>query len=164
MNICFFQAKSKRRTIVMLALVVLVFSVCWLPLNLFNILSDFNVIKSSYKLFLIFHWFAMSSVCYNPFIYFWLNKQYRKAARTVIRNCFRLFLINRRSSNQSSESIQSIKSTQSLNRSKLCQKNSLTNCTQLNRLDGSITKGQLIQTQIDSDSGSNFNKLNETAI
>ena len=158
MNICFYQAKSKRRTIVMLALVVLVFSVCWLPLNLFNILSDFNVIKSSYKSFLIFHWFAMSSVCYNPFIYFWLNKQYRKAARTVIRNCFRLFLINRRSSNQS------IKSTQSLNRSKLCQKNSLTNCTQLNRLDGSIIKSQLILTQIDSDSGSNFNKLNETAI
>ena len=158
MNICFSQAKSKRRTIVMLALVVLVFSVCWLPLNLFNILSDFNVIRSSYKLFLIFHWFAMSSVCYNPFIYFWLNKQYRTAAKMVIRNCLGLFLIKRRSSNQSSESIQS------LNRLKLCQKNSIANCTQFNRFNGSITKGQLILTQIDSDSGSNFNKLNETAI
>ena len=148
----------------MLALVVLVFSVCWLPLNLFNILSDFDVIQSSYKLFLIFHWFAMSSVCYNPFIYFWLNKQYRKAARTVIRNCFGMFLIKRRSSNQLSESTHSIRSIQSLNRLKLCQKNSITNCTQFNRFDGSITKDHLILIQIDSDSVSNFNKLNETAI
>lgn len=34
----------------------------------------------SLRIFLIVHWFAMSSVCYNPFIYCWLNANFRREA------------------------------------------------------------------------------------
>ena len=72
---------SKKKTIKILVLVVIVFVVSWLPLNLYYILNNFDSIKNYYSTsFLICYWFAMSSVCYNPFIYFGLNKQYQKGA------------------------------------------------------------------------------------
>jgi G protein-coupled receptor 83 len=58
------REKSRRKTIKMLAVVVIVFSICWLPLNIFHVHSDFsdgtNVHNTN--LFFICHWFAMSSV------------------------------------------------------------------------------------------------------
>lgn len=77
------RERSRRRSIKMLAIVVGVFSICWLPLNVYHIYTDF--FNSSYimpqNLFLVCHWIAMSSVCYNPFIYFWLNRRYRQEVK-----------------------------------------------------------------------------------
>lgn len=58
------REKSRRRTIKMLAIVVLVFAICWLPLNIFHIYSDFNTETNINDMnwFLVCHWFAMSSV------------------------------------------------------------------------------------------------------
>lgn len=69
-----------RRRIIMLVLVVVAFTVCWFPLNLYHILVDFKLVKSNFNVFLVCHWIAMSSVCYNPFIYCWLNESFRKGA------------------------------------------------------------------------------------
>ena len=80
-----FHAKSKKKTLRILVLVVVVFAVSWFPLNLYHILTDFG--SSHYynsTTFLICHWFAMSSVCYNPFIYFGLNKEYRNGAKALL--------------------------------------------------------------------------------
>lgn len=56
--------RSRRRTIKMLAIVVLVFAICWLPLNIFHIYADFTKDSNIQDMnwFLIWHWFAMSSV------------------------------------------------------------------------------------------------------
>lgn len=72
--------KFKRRTIKMLVLVWFVFAVCWLPLNLYHISIDFgtNPYRFSLTTFQVCHWIAMSSVCYNPFIYFWHNENFRQ--------------------------------------------------------------------------------------
>ncbi|KAI0220772.1 putative G-protein coupled receptor 83 [Lamellibrachia satsuma] len=74
--------KTRRKTIMMLLLVVAVFSVCWLPLSLYHVLTDFysdpDVFTYSSRAFLSCHWVAMSSVCFNPVIYFWLNESFRK--------------------------------------------------------------------------------------
>ncbi|KPM11168.1 7 transmembrane receptor (rhodopsin family)-like protein 14 [Sarcoptes scabiei] len=87
------RERSRRKSIKMLALVVGVFSICWLPLNIYHLNSDFssasNLIQDP-NIFFICHWFAMSSVCYNPFIYFLLNHHYRQEIKHLIR-CTNLF-------------------------------------------------------------------------
>ena len=65
------REKSRRRTIKMLAIVVLVFAVCWLPLNIYHIYSEFrtetNILDMNW--FLVCHWFAMSSVRLSLYIF-----------------------------------------------------------------------------------------------
>ena len=56
--------KAKIKRIKMLITVVLVFAICWLPLNVFHILTDFDLILYSSELFFTTHCFAMSSVWY----------------------------------------------------------------------------------------------------
>ncbi|CAG2171890.1 unnamed protein product [Oppiella nova] len=84
------QNQSKRKTIKMLITVVVVFAICWLPLNIHHIMADFGFWNYSSNVFLICHWIAMSSVCYNPFIYFWLNKHYNERAKYLLKICFTL--------------------------------------------------------------------------
>ncbi|KAI1294224.1 putative G-protein coupled receptor 83 [Halotydeus destructor] len=75
------QVLTKRKTIMMLILVTGVFVVCWLPLNVYHLLADFDVIPKNFNLNIVVHWTAMSSVCYNPFIYFWLNRRFQQVLK-----------------------------------------------------------------------------------
>ncbi|KAK2167354.1 hypothetical protein LSH36_29g09000 [Paralvinella palmiformis] len=83
----FNHEKTRRRTIKMLIVVVLVFVLCWLPLNLYHILTDFHPDPERYiynsATFLACHWLAMSSCCYNPFIYCWFNGHFRHVLRSL---------------------------------------------------------------------------------
>ena len=65
----------------MLVLVVVVFAICWAPYNTVHILQDFFDVTPSFRTLMFTHWFAMSSICYNPFIYFWLSPGYRDGFR-----------------------------------------------------------------------------------
>ncbi|XP_020372821.1 prolactin-releasing peptide receptor-like [Rhincodon typus] len=71
----------RRRTFRLLVLVVAVFGLCWLPLHLFNMIKDidFDLIDKQYfnLIQLLCHWLAMSSACYNAFIYAWLHDSFR---------------------------------------------------------------------------------------
>ncbi|XP_060697785.1 prolactin-releasing peptide receptor-like [Hemiscyllium ocellatum] len=71
----------RRRTFRLLVLVVAVFGLCWLPLHLFNMIKeiDFDLIDKQYfnLIQLLCHWLAMSSACYNAFIYAWLHHSFR---------------------------------------------------------------------------------------
>lgn len=82
--------ERKKRTNRMLISMVAVFGISWLPLNSANIINDFYEIKSDvYTLFFfISHCIAMSSTCYNPFLYAWLNETFRKEFKRVL-PCFR---------------------------------------------------------------------------
>lgn len=57
----------------MLIIVVVVFGLCWLPLQLYNILYvTFPEINEYHFISIIWFccdWLAMSNSCYNPFIY-----------------------------------------------------------------------------------------------
>ncbi|XP_054162930.1 neuropeptide Y receptor type 5-like [Oppia nitens] len=78
------QAEAKRRRILMLALVVIVFAVCWLPLNVYYLFVDLKILKHDFNVFIFCHWFAMSSVCYNPFIYCWRDNTFREGAQKLL--------------------------------------------------------------------------------
>jgi len=79
----------------MLIVVCAVFAICWLPLNICHIITDFGLGNYSSITFMICHWIAMSSVCYNPFIYFWLNKHYSKRAKNLFNVCLSMKCIQK---------------------------------------------------------------------
>ena len=78
----------KKRTNRMLIAMVAVFGISWLPLNMVNVLNDFYAKTSDWKfynlLFFLAHSIAMSSTCYNPFLYAWLNDNFRKEFKLVL--------------------------------------------------------------------------------
>ncbi|VDK57055.1 unnamed protein product [Gongylonema pulchrum] len=62
----------------MLAIMVAIFMVCWLPYQLYHallerLIQNFELASHSY---MIFYWLAMSAASYNPFIYCYTNARY----------------------------------------------------------------------------------------
>ncbi|XP_062845219.1 G-protein coupled receptor 83 [Trichomycterus rosablanca] len=76
--------RRKRMTMKMLMAVVAVFGVCWFPLNCYVVLLSSKVIPANNGVYFSFHWLAMSSTCYNPFIYCWLNSNFRAEIRSLL--------------------------------------------------------------------------------
>jgi len=83
--------ERKRRTNRMLIAMVTIFGVSWLPLNVVNLINDIHMPIGSWKYynlcFFMVHAVAMSSTCYNPFLYAWLNENFRKEFKQVL-PCF----------------------------------------------------------------------------
>jgi len=81
------KLRRKRRTNRMLIAMVAIFAVCWLPLNviLLSLEYDESLGASPYFLLVFFaaHVIAMSSTVYNPFLYAWMNDNFRKEFRRV---------------------------------------------------------------------------------
>jgi neuropeptide Y receptor len=81
----------KKRTNRMLMSMVAIFGISWLPLNIVNICNDFYSSINNWNLynliFFVAHLTAMSSTCYNPFLYAWLNENFRKEFKQVL-PCF----------------------------------------------------------------------------
>ena len=75
------HCQIKLKTIKMLILVVILFALCWMPLNMYHVLTDFHPDRKTFRhdttVFFVCHWIAMSSICYNPFVYCWLNESFR---------------------------------------------------------------------------------------
>ncbi len=66
------------------------FAICWLPLNLYHIRADFGIdsYRHNMNVYLMVHWLAMSSVCYNPFIYSIRNSYFRRGIKNFFRFIF----------------------------------------------------------------------------
>ena len=81
--------RRKSRTNRMLAAVVLVFAVAWTPYQLFSVVSEFDVARVSGPYFrfvdLMLRVVAMGSSGVNPFLYGWMNANFRSAFATVLR-------------------------------------------------------------------------------
>ncbi|MBN3305901.1 NPY6R protein, partial [Amia calva] len=75
----------------MLMSIVVAFAVCWLPLNIFNIIFDWNhetLQNCSHNLvFTLCHLVAMLSTCINPIFYGFLNKNFQKDLNLMVRHC-----------------------------------------------------------------------------
>ncbi|XP_046906442.1 probable G-protein coupled receptor 83 isoform X3 [Hypomesus transpacificus] len=81
------QRRRRKQTLKMLMLVVVVFTVCWFPLNCYVVLLSSQAIRGSNALYFAFHWLAMSSTSYNPFIYCWLNNSFRAELKRLVAVC-----------------------------------------------------------------------------
>lgn len=77
--------EKKKRTNRMLIAMVTIFGVCWFPLNLINVVNDFYDFGIYFHLFFFLtHSMAVSSTCYNPFLYAWLNENFRKEFKQIL--------------------------------------------------------------------------------
>ncbi|CAH1794956.1 unnamed protein product [Owenia fusiformis] len=92
------QLRSKKRIVKMLVTIVLVFGICWFPLNLFNasvdlfpkLLNQITTAEAERAYLAIFfscHWLAMSNSFANPIIYGFLNESFRNDMRDILRRC-----------------------------------------------------------------------------
>ncbi|XP_030059014.1 neuropeptide Y receptor type 4 [Microcaecilia unicolor] len=76
---------------IMLASMVAAFAICWLPLNIFNSIFDWNheIIEICHYnlIFSLCHLLAMVSICINPIIYGFLNSNFKKEVKSLIQNC-----------------------------------------------------------------------------
>lgn len=78
------EAKRNRRINRMLIAMVVIFIICWLPLDLFHFFSKVLPKKYMLPVFLIAHIIAMSSVMYNPFLYGWMNENFNLHFRKAL--------------------------------------------------------------------------------
>ena len=76
------DTRRSQRTNRILIAVVLTFTLCWLPWNLFVLVAEFshNAVKGTHFTLvdLLLKLWAMSSSCVNPFLYGWLNDNFKK--------------------------------------------------------------------------------------
>ncbi|KAG8449658.1 hypothetical protein GDO86_016338 [Hymenochirus boettgeri] len=76
-------SKKKQKTFRMLSISVMAFAICWLPLQVVNLIRDvdenFTILDKNYinVIQVTCHLIAMSSSCYNPFIYASLHDKFR---------------------------------------------------------------------------------------
>ncbi len=90
---------------------VVIFAICWLPLNIVHMVAEFHRFDISHYrvLFLTTHVIAMSSTIYNPFLYSWLNDNFRKEFQQIIPCLFKVcWCLNRRRSNNPSTQLTNI--------------------------------------------------------
>ncbi|KAK3912230.1 RYamide receptor [Frankliniella fusca] len=82
------MAVAKRKMIKMMVTVVLVFTICWLPLNTLLVTWDNDQSVGTWSLipyvYLACHWLAMSHCCANPLIYCWMNSRFRQGFRQAL--------------------------------------------------------------------------------
>lgn len=70
---------------------VAIFAVCWMPLNITHLIIGLQTEKViiTQSIFTMAHIIAMSSTIYNPFLYGWLNENFRKEFKSVLPCLFR---------------------------------------------------------------------------
>ncbi|XP_052823799.1 prolactin-releasing peptide receptor-like [Octopus bimaculoides] len=76
------EHRRSQRTNRILVSIVTLFTICWLPWNIFSLFVEFDPDLVKGKFFkvtdLFLKSFAMSSSCINPFLYGWLNDNFKK--------------------------------------------------------------------------------------
>ncbi len=74
--------ERKQKTNKILIAIVTLFIICWLPWNLFSLITEMarSIVSGPHFKFvdLLLKVFAMGSACVNPFLYCWLNENFRK--------------------------------------------------------------------------------------
>ncbi|XP_032872030.1 probable G-protein coupled receptor 83 [Amblyraja radiata] len=80
------QRRRKKRTIKMI-FIIMAFALCWFPLNVYTVLLIGQRAQFNNTLYFAFHWVAVSSTCWNPFIYCWMDNRFRSNLMTLLAKC-----------------------------------------------------------------------------
>ncbi|PSN53994.1 Allatostatin-A receptor [Blattella germanica] len=81
--------RGKKRVTRMVVVVVVIFAVCWFPIQLILVLKSvdkYEITNTSVMIQIISHVLAYMNSCVNPILYAFLSDHFRKAFRKVI-NC-----------------------------------------------------------------------------
>ncbi|XP_042737735.1 neuropeptide Y receptor type 6-like [Lagopus leucura] len=85
------RLSENKRINLMLISIVVTFAACWLPLNIFNVVFDWNheaLMSCNHNLaFTLCHLVAMISTCINPIFYGFLNKNFQKDLIGLVYHC-----------------------------------------------------------------------------
>ncbi|KFM63567.1 Neuropeptide Y receptor, partial [Stegodyphus mimosarum] len=91
------QLMAKMKVVKMMATVVILFAVCWLPIHIFNLLIYFDrslVMPQSDSDFMNFtaaffscHWISMANSFANPIIYCFMSENFRADLKQLIFCC-----------------------------------------------------------------------------
>ncbi|XP_055522135.1 tachykinin-like peptides receptor 99D isoform X2 [Leucoraja erinacea] len=81
------QHRRKKNTIKMIVLLVVTFALCWFPLNVYTFLLSDQFVQFNNTLYSAFHCVAVSSTCWNPFIYCWMDNRFRCNLMTLLATC-----------------------------------------------------------------------------
>ena len=76
--------RAKQKLIHMCALTALLLTVCWFPAEIFFLLKEFNVVLLSFSFYQFTDMLAMSNSCFNPWVYFLYNREYRRAFLNLV--------------------------------------------------------------------------------
>lgn len=76
--------RAKRKLIRMCALTAFLLTVCWFPAEMFFILKEFKVVSLSLTFYQSTDMLAMSNSCFNPWVYFLYNQEYRRAFLSLV--------------------------------------------------------------------------------
>ncbi|XP_048884945.1 neuropeptide Y receptor type 6-like [Brienomyrus brachyistius] len=83
------RLSESKRISTILASIVVAFAICWMPLNIFNLIFDWHheALLSCHHniLFTFCHLVAMVSTCINPVFYGLLNKNFQKDLNNIMR-------------------------------------------------------------------------------
>uniref|UniRef100_A0A1B6DGK6 G-protein coupled receptors family 1 profile domain-containing protein n=1 Tax=Clastoptera arizonana TaxID=38151 RepID=A0A1B6DGK6_9HEMI len=81
--------RNKKKVIKMLIIVVALFTLCWLPLQTYNVLHpifpSINTFRYINIIWFCMDWLAMSNSCYNPFIYAMYNEKFKREFQLRLR-------------------------------------------------------------------------------
>nr|XP_022919966.1 RYamide receptor-like isoform X1 [Onthophagus taurus] len=117
-------ARSKRKTVRMMVAVVLVYSICWLPFNVYWIVNS-EIENRNVKKYLFYtvHALATSHACYNPIIYCYMNSRFRAGILSTLPCCRKCIAsLSKRSKSSTSLPLTSLEGTDTtlLNRDNTC--------------------------------------------
>ena len=73
----------------MMLTVVVIYALCWLPIHTIILIGDRYPAIWTFRyiqvIWIACHWLSMSSCCYNPMVYCWMNSTFRNGFRYVLR-------------------------------------------------------------------------------
>ena len=85
--------QQKRKITRMIMVVVLLFALCWLPLQIFNIWfrldKTFPRNRATYTFKVFAHTLSYANSCVNPFVYAFLGENFRRYFRKAFPFCFK---------------------------------------------------------------------------
>lgn len=83
-----YRTAKKRRMVRMLIWMVVIFALCWAPINIGNIIRDnYPVLVDNRNfpiIFLATHLIAVSATCWNPILYGFMNKNFQREFLMVL--------------------------------------------------------------------------------
>ena len=81
--------KAARKVTWMMIVVVLLYTVCWIPYSLLLLIQSLGYIQMSWSLSYLFVWFTLAYSGLNPYIYFVFSQKFRNCFKDLFGNCLR---------------------------------------------------------------------------